>query len=94
MPRLLQALLIQDQSQHLPCHLDSAHAPLLQALLVQDPGAQRQLVTALPAGLQSAGVPGLSAGGAEALKGGGASSAEGLAAGEKVEKRGAGMMLA
>lgn len=60
----------------------------MQATLLEDPGAQRQLVAALPAGV----VPATnSTAGAGTLKPLGAAD---LAGEERVDKRGAGLMLA
>jgi hypothetical protein len=57
---------------------------------MQDPEAQKQLAVALPAGLQSSGALATAAG---QQQGAGTSGVAALKPGEKVEKRGAGMML-
>lgn len=73
--------------------------PLLpvQATLLQDPGAHKQLGAALPAGLHVASNTTMAmASGGDAMQGGagGKASVGGLAGGERIEKQGAGMLLA
>lgn len=60
----------------------------MQATLLEDPGAQRQLVAALPAGVLPATNSTTGAGILKPL------GAVGLAGDERVDKRGAGLMLA